>query len=66
MVDASHEEESCSTSQVSIAVNTNGFICGIIKEGISSIPLNKYSQMLTVSLFHDGPYGTYSFTIVSN
>lgn len=53
VVDASHEEEACSTCQLSVAVDTKGKLCGILKEGNGSIPYKQYSAAITVCLMAD-------------
>lgn len=49
-MDASHEEEACSTCQLSVAVDTKGKLCGILKEGSGSIPYKQYTAVITVSI----------------
>lgn len=49
VVDASHEEEACSTCQLSVAVDAKGKLCGILKEGTGSIPYKQYTPAITVS-----------------
>jgi exosome complex component RRP42 len=50
VVDASHEEEACSTCQVSVAINEKDGICGMTKEGKGGISLRKYSQIVPLAV----------------
>lgn len=49
VVDASHEEESCATCQLSVAMDTKGRTCGILKEGTGSIPGSQYQKALMLT-----------------
>ena len=49
MVDASHQEESCSSSTLSVAIDSSGKICGLVKEGVTGLPLDRYVLGLEVN-----------------
>lgn len=49
MADASIEEEACSTSRLSMAVNKAGNIVSVTKEGTGGIPYGKMNDIISVS-----------------
>ena len=50
LVDASLEEEACSTSRLSLAVNKDGNIVSVTKDGTGGIPYGKMNDIISVSL----------------
>ena len=49
VVDATLEEESCSSSRLSLAVNRSGQLVGVKKDGPGGIPYGKMNDIISVS-----------------
>ena len=49
LVDTSLEEETCSTSRLSLAVNKDGNIVSVTKDGTGGIPYGKMNDIISVS-----------------
>ena len=48
-MDASIEEEACSTARLSLAVNKSGDILNVTKDGTGGIPYAKMNDIIAVS-----------------
>ena len=51
VVDATQEEESCSSAQMTFAIDFNGDVCSIMKGKSSGIPTDLVLEGITVSVY---------------